>query len=169
MKYLLPLLLLLPGCAQIDKIPDDQLAHDLNVAAVHGVSFLLKAALKKYPADAAKITADAKLADTILQKTVIPLFAGNGTAQVLRSAVDTALAALKSQIKDQRVIESIDIGVELVLLNVNLPQVPTAALDGRTIKILNGIATGMSTGIEMAFPAAAPAPAPARDPLTIPK
>ena len=158
-------LVLLSGCSQIDRIPDDQLAHDLNVGATHGVSFLLKAALKKFPADAAKITADAKLADTILLKTIIPVFSGADSAAVLRSSVDTALAALKNQIKDQRVIDSIDAGIDILLLNVQLPKIPDGKLDSRTVKALNGLFSGISAGIEQVFQ---PSPAPARAPLSLP-
>lgn len=154
------------GCAQIDQIPDDTLQHDLNIAARQASSFALKAAIKKFPNDVQKITADANIALDILDKTLIPAFSGASTSDVVRGVLDTALAQLKGKLTDPRVIEVADLSVDLILANVKLPALPTAKLDERTRKILLGIFTGLSDGIKSATVAA---PAPARAPLTIPQ
>jgi hypothetical protein len=146
--------LLLSGCSQVAKIPDDQLAQDLNIAAKTAVKYSLQAAVRKTPADASRIAADATTVDGILTKTVIPAFSGASTADVVRSSVDTALALLKSKITDPRVAAAIDAGVEIVLLDVTLPATPTGKLDARTLKALNGVFTGISAGIEVVFPPA---------------
>lgn len=157
----------LGGCSAINQIPDDQLQHDLNVGAMRVVSFGLKTAFNKFPADAKKIAADAQIALDILQQNVIPAFDGASTKDVARSVLDTAFALLKSRIKDERVIEVSDIAVDLILANVKLPKNPTDKLDERTRKILSGIFTGMADGIKAALPKAT-APDPAREKLTIP-
>lgn len=168
LAFLPCILVFLGGCAQIAQIPDDQLARDLNVGATQAVSFALKLAIRKStPDDVKKIVADATIADTILQKTIIPSFSGASTSVVIRSTVDSALALLKNQIKEPRVVEGIDVGLEVLLLNVNLPATPTAGLDQRTVKALNGLFTGMAAGIEAAIASVA-VPAPPRDKLALP-
>lgn len=173
-------LLTFSGCAQIDRIPDDQLAQDLNLAARSAVKYSIQAALRNVDAaTAARIQADAKAADDILVKNVIPIFSGASTAEVLRSSVDTALGLLKNKITNPRVVAAIDLGVEVIAMDVKLPSNPAGKLDVRTTKLLNGIFSGISAGIESVFPAAPPAataaPAPAsappaaRDPISLPK
>jgi hypothetical protein len=156
----------LGGCAQIDQIPDDTLQRDLQIGARQASSFALRAALRKFPNDVQKITADANIALDILNNTLIPAFSGASTADVVRGVLDTALAQLKAKLTDPRVIEVADISVEFILVNVKLPPTLTAKLDERTRKILLGIFTGLSDGIKAATAAA---PAPARAPLTIPQ
>jgi len=157
----------LGGCSAIDQIPDDQLQHDLNIGAMRVVSFGLKTAFKKFPAEAQKIAADGKIALDILEQNLIPAFDGASTKEVARSVLDTAFALLKSKVKDERVIEVADVAVDLILANVKLPKNPTDKLDERTRKILLGIFTGMAEGARAALPKAT-APDPAREKLTIP-
>jgi len=158
----------LSGCSTINSIPADQLAADLNIAAKGAVKYALQAAIRKYPADAAKITADAKTAGDILTKNIVPIFSGAQTADVLRSAVDTALALLKNKLTDQRVIAAIDLGIEVIAMDVKLPSNPAAKLDARTTTLLNGIFSGISSGIQAAFPPDAVV-TPARDSISLPK
>lgn len=170
MKHLMlaaVLALSVSGCGPINEIPDDTLQHDLNIGARQAASYALKAALKKFPNDAAKIMTDADIALDILNNNLITAFSGASTADVVRGVLDTALAQLKGKLTDPRVIEVADLSVEFILANVKLPASPTAKLDERTRKILLGIFTGLSDGIKSAKATAAPAPA--RAPLTIPQ
>lgn len=158
----------LSGCSQLDKISDDDLQQGLSIGARHAVSYGLKLAFKKFPAEAKKIAADADIAYTILTKNLIPAFDGSTTADVTRSVLDTAFTLLKDKVKDARVLEVADIAVEFILANVKLPAKPTDKLDERTQKVLLGIFTGMADGIKKALPAAA-APEPPRATLTLPQ
>ena len=169
---LLPALLMLFGCAQLDKIPDDQLAKDLHIGAEKAVQYGLKLLLRKVSAaDAVKVAADCRIADDILTKNIIPLFSGADTDVVLRSAVDTALALLKSKIANSKVIDQIDLGVEILVTEVPLPKNPADKIDVRTKKLIAGVLGGIVAGIEDVFAPTTPVPPPVvpRDPLTIPK
>jgi hypothetical protein len=159
---------LLSGCATINEIPTEKLAADLSAAAKGALKYGLQAAVRKYPSEAAKITADAKLANEILTKNVIPIFSGAQTADVLRSAVDTALALLKSKLTDARVIAAIDLAVEVIVMEVKLPANPATKLDARTTALLNGVFSGISNGIQAAFPPDVVS-TPARDSISLPK
>lgn len=158
------------GCAEIDKIPDDKLAESLHTGAKGAVKYALQAALRKVdPAVAEKIKTDATLARDILADNIIPVFSGAETADVLRSAVDTALGLLRSKITDPRVISAIELAVEIIIAEVDLPRNPAEKLSVRSTKALSGVFSGIEEGIRMVFPKA-PAPAPAaREPLTLPK
>lgn len=169
MKHLMlatVLALSVSGCGPINEIPDDTLQHDLNIGARQASSYALKAALKKFPNDAAKITAEANILLDILNNNLIPAFSGASTADVVRGVLDSALAQLKGKLTDPRVVEVADLSVEFILANVKLPATATGKLDDRTKKILLGIFTGLSDGIKSATTAA---PVPARAPLTIPQ
>lgn len=152
---------MLGGCSQIDKIPDDQFAADLNVGAKAVVKYALTAAVRKYPADAARITADAKTADQVIVQNILPVFSGASTSLVLRGAVDQALAQLRGKITDTRVLAAIELGTEIIIADVPLPKNLADKLDDRTRKALAGIFGGIASGIEAAFPPPAPAPVPA--------
>lgn len=167
MKQILSVLLvsMLSGCSWFSTLPDDQLAADLSAGSKAVVKYSLTLALRKYPADAAKITADAQVADQVLTKNVIPVFGGASTQDVLRSAVDQALVQLKAKITDPRVSAAIELGTELIIADVPLPKNPTDKLSDRTRKALSGVFTGISQGIEAAL---APAPAPVPPPVPAP-
>lgn len=150
-------ILSLLGCSQIDKISDDQLSADLQVGAKAVVKYGLTAAVRKFPADAAKIMADAKLADTLIVQNILPVFSGASTQAVLRSAVDQALGLLKAKITDPRVLATIGLGTEIIIADVPLPGNLTDKLDERTRKLLVGIWSGIDQGIQAAFPPPAPA------------
>lgn len=163
-------LVLLGGCAQLAQIPDDQFAHDIYVGTHQVVAAGLKLAIRKStPDDVKKIVADLVIADTILQKNIIPAFSGASTADVIRSAVDTALNLLKDKIKNPQVVDGIDAGIELLLINIHLPTSPTAAIDQRTLKALNGLFTGIDAGIQSALAIATAPPSPVRATLELPK
>lgn len=149
-------ILSLLGCSQIDKIPDDQLAADLEIGAKAIVKYGLASAVRKYPADAEKITADAKIADLVIVQNILPVFSGAETSAVLRSAVDQALALLKGKIADARVLAAISLGTEIIIADVQLPKNPADKIDLRTRKLLVGIFSGISLGIQAAFPPPAP-------------
>jgi hypothetical protein len=145
------LFLSLSGCAQIAQIPDDTLAKDLNVGAEKAVEYGLKFAMDKAPADALKIRDAAAIADTVLKQNIIPVFSGASTADVLKSAVDTALSQLSSKINNPAVMASIQLAIDILAANVPLPKNPADKIDDRTKKALNGIFSGMAAGIDAAL------------------
>lgn len=156
-------LLILGGCAQIAQIPDDVLAKDLNKGARKAVSYGLSYAIRKAPADAQKIKDAAQIGDTILKQNIIPIFSGATTGDVARSAVDTALSLLDSKIGNPEVVAAIQLAIDILSANINLPTNPADKLDARTKMALNGLFTGMSSGIEDVLtptPAVTPVPPP---------
>lgn len=165
-QILMAVVLVLAGCSGIDKISPDQLEAGAKAVVKYG----LTAAVRKYPADAAKIAADAKIADSVITKNILPVFSGAETGAVLRSAVDQALAQLKNKITDARVLAAIELGTEIIIADIALPKNPADKLDERTKELLVGIWSGISQGIQAAFPppaepsttGAPPPPAPPR-------
>lgn len=160
----------LSGCSLFSGTSDDQLAADLNVGAKAVVKYSLSAALRKYPAEASKITADAKIADQVLVQNIIPIFGGASTKDVLRSAVDQALTQLKAKVSDPRVSAAIELGTELIIADVPLPKNPADKLSDRTKKALSGVFSGISKGIEAVLaPPVPPSPPPVPAPPPPPK
>jgi hypothetical protein len=162
MKHFLAigLLVALSSCAQVNQLSDDQLAADLNVAARGAAKYSLVVALQKFPAEATRITADAKTLDTVIQQNVLQLFSGAATADVARSAIDTALSLLKNKITDARVLAIIGLAETAIVTELPLPKNPADKLSPRTSKAIVGIFSGLSSGIEQALPAPAPPPPP---------
>lgn len=140
--------LVLAGCSQIDKISPDQLEAGAKAVVKYG----LAAAVRKFPAEAAKISADAKVADQVIAQNILPVFSGAATDTVLRSAVDQALAQLKGKITDARVSAAISLGTEIIIAEIQLPTNPADKLDERTKELLVSIFSGISQGIKAAFP-----------------
>ncbi len=160
MKMLLGALLAgcLASCSQVDQLSDDQLAADLTAGAKAAAKYSLAAAVKKFPAEASKIQADALVVDHVIQKTVIPAFSGAETGTVLRSAIDSAMGLLRGQISDQRVLAVILLAETAITTELTLPANPTDKLTPRTSKAVLGIFTGISLGIEGVFPPPPPPP-----------
>lgn len=154
-------LLFLAGCAQIAQIPDDTLAKDLNIGAQKAVTYGLRYAINKAPADAQKIKDAAAIADTVLKQNIIPVFSGATTGDVLKSAVDTALALLNSKIGNPEVIAAIQLAIDILKANITLPTNPADKLDDRTKKALNGLFNGIAAGIDVAL-----SPPPATSPTS---
>ncbi len=163
------LAILMSGCSQLAKISDDDLARDLTIGSRSAVKYSLQLALRKAaPDEAARIKADAKTAADIITKNVIPVFSGTQTNELLRSAVDTALALLKSKITNPKVVAAVDLGIEVIAMDVQLPKNPADRLDDRTRKAILGIFSGITQGVSDAVPDLAPT-APARDTMSLPK
>jgi hypothetical protein len=142
------LLVLTQGsCVQIANIPDDTLAKDLNIGAQKAVEYGLKLLLKKVPAEAQAILDNAKLANEVLKTNIIPIFSGASTGDVLRSAVDTALAQLWAKATPQ-IRDAIQLTLTLLSANIPLPANPADKLDERTRKALSGFFSGLSAGID---------------------
>lgn len=142
------LLVLTQGsCVQIANIPDDDLAKHLNVGAQKAVEYGLKLLIKKVPAEAQAIVDNAKLANDILKANIIPIFSGAATGDVLKSAVDTALAQLWAKATPQ-IRDAIQLALTLLSANIPLPPNPADKLDERTKKALNGFFAGLSAGID---------------------
>ncbi len=166
---ILGLAILMSGCSQLGKISDDDLARDLTIGSRSAVKYSLQLALRKTaPDEAVRIKADAKTAADIISKNVIPVFSGTGTQELLRSAVDTALALLKNKVTNPKVVAAVDLGIEVIAMDVQLPKNPADRLDERTRKAILGIFSGIVQGVSDAVPDLAPT-APARDTMSLPK
>lgn len=161
---------LLSGCSQVDRLSDDELASALETGARNAVKYSLKAALNKVSADdALRISKDALAADQVITQNLVPALSGTDTATVLRSAVDTALSLLKDKVTNPKVVAAIDLGIEVIAVEVNLPKNPADKLDDRTRKAILGVFVGISEGIRLAIAPKAEAPEAARDTMSLPK
>lgn len=143
------------SCKVIDNLPDDVLASDINKGAKAAVEYGLKYAIKKSPVDAQAIRDNAKIADDVIKNNILPIFSGASTGDVIKSAVDTALAQLWSKAAPQ-VRDSIQLALAILTANVPLPANPADTIDDRTKKALNGLFGGLAAGIDavLAIPAA---------------
>lgn len=167
---ILGLAILMSGCSQLDKISDDDLARDLLVGARGAVKYSLQAAFRKAtPDEAARLSKDALAADQVITQNLIPVFSGAQTTDVLRSSVDAALALFKNKVSNPKLAAAIDLGIEVIAMEVKLPKNPTDKLDERTRKAILGALSGISEGIRGAIPPPDAAPIPARDTMSLPK
>lgn len=149
--------LALSGCASVDRIPDDQLARDLNLGAERAVEYGLKYLVRKAPQDAQAVKDNAKLAADVIRKNILPVFSGAGTADVLKSAVDTALSQLEGTLQPN-VRAAIQLALDILTTSVPLPANPADKIDDRTKKAVNGLFGGIAAGLD-AFLASQAAPA----------
>lgn len=157
-------LLALAGCNGIQKIPDDQLAKNLDIGAERAVEYGLKYLVRKEPNSLQAVKDNAKLAGDVIKNNILPAFSGASTADVLKSAVDTALSQLQGVLQPN-VRAAIQLALDILAANVPLPSNPADKLDERTKKALTGLFTGISDGIDkfLAGLAAAVAPPTARE------
>lgn len=143
------------GCRTIDRIPDDQLARDVNLGAEKAVQYGLGYLVRKAPQDAQAIKDNAKLADDVIKKNILPVFAGASTGDVLKSAVDTALAQLQGVLQPN-VRAAIQLALDILTANIPLPLNPADKLDDRTKKAVNGLFSGIAAGLDQFLATQAP-------------
>jgi len=144
--WLLPALVT-PGCKYVDRLSDDQLASYVQQGAENAVKYGLRLAIQKSSDNGAAILADARIADTIDRQNVVPVFSDAATADLVRSAVDTALALLKSKVK-QEVADAILLALDVLESQIPLPQNPADKIDERTRKALLALFTGIGAGLD---------------------
>lgn len=149
MRFALPYLFLLPllGCSSIENLSDEDLARYLEDGARIAIQKGLKLAVDKAPEFAAKIKADALIANKLIKSDILPVFS-KASADVLRSALDSALVSLPAKIQNPNVQAALTLGLDVLLANVKLPENPAQKLDERTKKALVGFFTGLSAGID---------------------
>jgi hypothetical protein len=150
-------LFVLGGCVQIDKIPDDQLAKDLNIGAEKAVEYGLKYLIHKDPAVAQAVKDNAKLADDVIKKNILPVFSGASTGAVLKSAVDAALSQLQGVLQPN-VRAAIQLALDVLTANIPLPANPADKIDDRTKKAVNGLFGGIAAGLDAFLATQAPPP-----------
>jgi ethanolamine utilization microcompartment shell protein EutS len=141
-------LVFVSGCAQIDSIPDDQLAHDINIgsqkAAIYGIKYLIK----QVPAKKAAVMKDITTADNIIKTNILPIFSGAATADVAKAAIDTALAQLKGSMS-QDVYDSLNLVFDILATEIKLPANPADKLSDRTKKAVNAFFSGVAAGFDV--------------------
>lgn len=147
--------LFLGGCGTtggLSSVSDDDLAQYVKIGAEHASRYGLKLALDKDPAKADAIAKNATLAVEIIRKNVLPVFSGAGTADVLRSAVETALGQLSEKLGPQ-VVLVVQLAMSVVSSQVTLPTNPADKLDARAKMALAGFFDGAAAGLEKAVAA----------------
>lgn len=147
---LIPWALLSSGCRTVGQIPDDDFARYIETGAKLSTKYGLQKALAAEPAKAAEITENAKLAVEIVRKNVLPVFQGASSADVLRSAVETALTQLGEKLKPQLALV-IQLAIDMLATQVNLPANPADKLDERTTKAVAALFKGAADGVEAAI------------------
>lgn len=147
----------LNGCGlfgQISEIPDEDLASYVRIGAEQATRYGVKMAMDKDVANAAGIAKSATLASEIIRKNVLPVFSGAETQEVLRSAVDTALAQLSEKLSPI-VISAVQLALNVVTSQVKLPANPADKLPARTKAALAGFFDGAASGLDQAVAAVA--------------
>lgn len=139
--------LALVGCQSVNQVPDDQFAQSIQDLAKTGSEYGLKLVIDKKPEKAEQIVKDAKIAIDVITKTIEPVFSGAATADVLRSAVDTALTQLSEKISPE-IRAAIQLVLGLVATQVTLPANPADKLPDRARKSLSGFFKGLAAGLE---------------------
>ena len=151
MKFLAALALMaltfVGGCKTINEIPDEKFADGIHALTFHSVYYGFKAVLSNNSGRYEQLTADAKVASEIIRTNILPVFAGATTGEVLRSAVDTALAQLSVA---SSVADTIKVALILVETQLTLPENPADALDVRTKLALSAFFSGVAEGLDQA-------------------
>lgn len=162
--------LILGGCSQIDRIPDDKLAEDLFIGGKKAVEYGLKLALKKVEPDVAKaITQNALLANSIIKAELLPILSGVTSQEVLRATLDLVLRNLWTKLRPE-IRDAVQLSLSILIANIELPRNPADRLDERSRKALMGFFSGISQGVDAVLtPPPAPVVAPAPDGFKIDK
>ena len=152
--FALAFLTFVGGCKTINEIPDEKFADGIHALTFHSVYYGFKAVLANNPGRYEQLTTDAKKASEIVRTNVLPVFNGATTGDVLRGAVDRALAELSVATS---VADTIKVALILVETQLTLPENPADSLDARTKMALSAFFTGVAEGLDKAV-ADTPAP-----------
>lgn len=140
---------LMTGCSLLGQVSEDDLAAGVEKAAKGAARFGVKYACEKEPDKAPEILANAKLASDIIKTTVLPIFEGAATQDVLCSAIETALVALGGKLNPQ-MVATIQLALDLAASKIDLPDNPAAKLDDRTRKVVAAFFRGTAAGLDAA-------------------
>ena len=158
----------LGGCTRVEKMVDSLTDEELADYVYKGAKFTgkagIKAALEKYPDHAEDIKADALLAARLINNNVLPVFNGATTEDVLRGAVDTALAELADKLSPATV-EVIRLAMVVVVTEVDLPDNRAEKLSVRAKMAVSAFFKGLADAVAEVFP---PEPVPAPEPVVEP-
>ena len=138
------------GCSAIDKVSDQDLADNIKMGAKAASEHGLKYAINKNLDKKLEIEENAKLAVKVIRTTILPMFQGASTGDVLRKTVDLALADLSTNLTPM-VMSAIQLSVNIIATEVTLPENPASKLDGRTRLALVGLFEGTAEGLEKAI------------------
>ena len=126
---------------------DEDLAQGVEIGARGAARYGLGYVLNKQPEKAAQISEGAALAAKLLRENVIPAFSGASTEEVLRSVVDTALEEISEQLTPQ-VVLAIQLALDVISVQVKLPENRADRLTPRTRMALLGLFTGLAEGLD---------------------
>jgi len=168
----------LGGCSSIkervEKLTDEELAEYVYKAAKFTAKTGLKKAIDTWPEHEAAIKEDALLAVKVINENIVPVFSGASTEEVLRSAVDVALAELSDKL-NPATVDVVRLALAVVAGHIELPANPADKLDDRTRKAVLAFFKGLVDGVMEVYPPAppapvepAPAPAPVPEPAPVP-
>jgi len=143
---------LMGGCANTAQLSDQDLAAFIKTQAANDVTEALTIAAAADPAAADRIKADALSVKAVLDGPIAQLFASAATGQVTASAMTTATQLLSKQIAGLKngplIVTTAKLALSPLLIQLQLPQNPTAALSDRNRIGAASFFAGLSQGID---------------------
>ncbi len=151
MVLCVPFLLLLNGCSLFERVQenvsDEDIAKGLKLGAEKATKYGLKLAMDKNPDKADEIAANAALGAKIVRENILPALSGADTGDVLRSAVETALAELTEKLSPS-VIAAVQLAINLLAMQIEMPENPADKLSERTRGFLVAFFEGLGGGLD---------------------
>ena len=136
----------LMGCNTIDKISDADLAANVKSIAAATSKLALTSAIEQNPTKKDVILENCVLVRKVIKDNLIPLLSDT-TGDVLRGALDTAIAELSSQIAPGMLTIGNAVFQSVITL-IDLPENPATRLDERTKKALIGLFEGFYDSLD---------------------
>ena len=148
--FFLPfVVVMLSGCGTM-QVSDEDVLRGIDLATENAARYGIKYAVDRFPEKAEAIFKDVQIASTVIKTNIIPVFSGISTAEVLRSAVDTALNQLSEKLSPT-VVSALQLAVNVIATRVKLPANPADKLDERTKTMLLTFFASLSRGLDAAI------------------
>ncbi len=135
------------GCRSLAQLSDADLAKRVYSTSKFATYYGLSEAIKKYPDKADKIKTDIVIASKILKESIIPLFSGATSEQIVRQSIDVTVALAASAF-DADIANEIKLAANTALDYIDLPSNPADKLSDRVRLAILALFQGMSDGMD---------------------
>jgi hypothetical protein len=139
------------GCVAVERLSDEDLAKVVQTGAEKASEYGIKFALEREPSRSGAIISAAATAESLIRGSILPIFS-TPSQDVWRSTVDSALLQFNEQL-DPQIRAAIQLAINVLAAQVNLPANPTTKLDARTLGAVKAFFTGLATGLHAAVEA----------------
>ena len=144
---LIPTFALFPGCVTVEEMTDEDLATNIRIGSKGAVGYGLGYVIEKNPAKTAEITKAGKDAANIIETTILPMFEGASTEEVLRSTVDEALSLLGEKLIKPYIRSAVQLAINVVATKIKLPKNPAGAISKRVRMAIAAFLRGTMEGL----------------------